>query len=470
MLPIEQQGHRLSTRFNLPSQADPNTVTITLAQESPFSITDIAWEKTMAPETDQMAGLREQLDELQKQKSGLETTIKSRKIGALFWENQAGFQADTGADMADLAGIITTSLEQAYSAIEKDQQQLEKVVSRIEEIKSRMEQIAGPDNMVWKARILLDGPGNVRQLEVAYSYILGNSGWSSFYRLEARPGQDLVEFSWDAEVWQTSGTDWDNVQMSLATLEPQRKLDPRPLPEWIVGPRQVLGPMVRTMDMARKSEPALMAMESQPILERTGTFSQWRLGPRSLAAGEKSRFNIQQEDWPARFTHLLRPSLGNSAFIRAAVEFELGGDYPGGQALFFLERALTGKKWFSLTGTEETLFFGQDPFVSAELITREKKSGAAGFRGNRQTYLWDFVIGLENNHSYPVDLRVEEPRPVISDERVNASFDFRPEPTEKTQDMFIWELPLEPGQEAEIHIRINMQAPKDMDMDWGWRR
>lgn len=472
-LPIIRLDNRTFMELILPGQADPESINISAGNKQGITITDISRERTAPEDIHQATLLREKLDELLEKKDSLDISMKSAQAGASFWENQAGFQATQLSAMEETSLTITSNLHKIYTDIQTIRQEREDVNKDIEDLKRRIDQIIGPENMVWKITVYLEAPADKEKTSVAYNYILKNCGWKSFYRLEARPGDGNIGFTWNAEVWQGSGVDWDDVDLSLATLEPQTEITPRPLPDWVVAPRKDFSPVARMAEQDKTMalmQTRAMSPEALPVLERTGTFSLWKLGKRSLDAGDRPRFKIQDEVWPADYTHLVRPAIGDKAFIRAKVEFEEARDLPGGEAMFFLNGALVGERPLRLVGTEETLFFGHDPFVSARIITREKKSGTRGIFTSRQTYLWDFVITLENNQQYPVKIMLEEPKPILGDERINVSYDFSPDPDEETENLFIWKLDVEPGKDKNVSLRINMDAPGDMDIDWGWRR
>ena len=462
--PLIREDKRSFVELTLPAPADPETLNFSINSDQPVSVADINWERTEIPAIPQVAVLKEKLDGLLREKESLEISIESTEKEAAFWENQAGFQATEPAAMEKISRTIASNLLKIYTHIQDVRQQLEKVNIDINDLERRIEQITGPERRVWTVRVFLEVPDDKEEINIAYNYILTNSGWKSYYRLEAQPGENHIRFTWHAEVWQSSGVDWIDVELSLATLEPQKEIAPRPIPDWVVAPREDFFPAARTMDVRA------MSPEAVPVMERIGTFSQWNLGKRSLAAGDTPRFKVREEIWPADFTHLVRPSIGDRAFIRSKIEFDVARDLPRGEAMFLLDGALVGKRPLRLVGTEETLFFGHDPFVRASLVTREKKSGVRGIFTNRQTYLWDFVINLENHQPYPVNIMLEEPKPILRDERINVSYDFSPDADEQTENLFIWNLTLEPGQDRQVELNISMEAPGDMEIDWGWRR
>lgn len=471
-LPVAELGHRHLVKINLPFSADPQTININLPDQFPANVTDIVWEKSDALQQPKIEGLQKEISELEQQKTEIAITIKSLEVMARFWESQAGFQSGAQDNMESLASSIGSNLKDIYSDIETAQKKIEELESQISQLKEKIEQIAGPENSVWDVSIFLDEPGNDSELDFEYSYILKNCGWKSFYRLHAEPEQKHILFTWEAEVWQSSGMDWDNVQMSLATMEPGRQLIPYPIPDWEVKPSRSKAPANRAMGAALSREIAdsEISLKSAPVMERSSTYSQWHLGEKTLVAGQKPRFRVQDEVWPADFTRLVRPSTGGNAFIRAHVEFDETIDLPRGQALLLLDSATVGNTNLRMAGNQETLFFGIDPFLKAELITREKKSGARGIISNKQTYLWDFLVNIENQHNYPVKVRMEEPRPIVRDERIKSSLNLSPEPDETMENLLIWNFDLPAQDKTGIEINIKMEAPEDMDIDWGWRR
>ncbi len=456
-------------QFQLPAQARPETLTVSLAQESDLAIRDLQWQKIEPEESEQVQELREQIQELQQEKQSKQAELKALSARISFWQEQAAFQDKDLEELDQLSERIFASLRQGYSSQNELEQDIQDLEKEIRKLQNRLEEITGREKAAWQITVQLKGqPTQAKEFLLDYDYILQDCGWEPLYRLEAKPKQQELLFDWQARVWQSSGQDWQEVDLSLATMRQPRRLDPPRIPDWIVRPApEKPKPQAKENRMLAAQQ---ASDQAQPALERRGTYSVWHLGKRSLAAGDRPRLNIQQETWPAEYVRLLRPSQGEQAFLQAKLQLEEAKDIPRGEAALVWDGALLGKRQFSFQGKEQTLHFGPDPFVTASLSTREKKSGATGWLKGKQTYLWDFLLQVENNQDYPVQVRLEEPRPRLRDERIEAEFEFSPEPAEKTESLFIWDLELAGNQKQDIEIEIQMQAPEDMDIDWGWRR
>ena len=116
-------------------------------------------------------------------------------------------------------------------------------------------------------------------------------GWRPLYRLDARPAAREVKFSWEAEIWQSSGADWNGVEVGVATLHAPRAVSPPDLPQWIIRPQT---PVPRKAK--RATEAALADMESSeaaqapmPEQEKKGTYTLWKLGRIQMPAGAKQK-------------------------------------------------------------------------------------------------------------------------------------------------------------------------------------
>jgi hypothetical protein len=66
-------------------------------------------------------------------------------------------------------------------------------------------------------------------------------------------------------------------------------------------------------------------------------------------------------------------------------------------------------------------------------------------------------------------LRIEEPVPQARDKRIHLNFKQNPEPAEKDHAKFVWLLDVPAGQKKTIQNNIELEAPNDMNLDFGWR-
>jgi hypothetical protein len=228
--------------------------------------------------------------------------------------------------------------------------------------------------------------------------------------------------------------------------------------------------MMASREAPDEAKEALEMSPPAPREVRQSTYSQWELGKITLPAGARQRVKVQEETWPADFVHLIRPSLSGKAFVRGALQFAEARDIPSGQGIFMIDGAILGKRLFAFAGKEGSIFFGEDPFVCAKVELLTKQSGEKTFLADKQTYTWGWRTDIENRRKTAVKVRIEESSPRSRDERIKLALKNVPEVSEENNAIWIWNLELPAGQNKSILTTVNMEAPKEMDIDLGWRK
>jgi uncharacterized protein (TIGR02231 family) len=216
--------------------------------------------------------------------------------------------------------------------------------------------------------------------------------------------------------------------------------------------------------------PPAEAHQAEPAESRQATYSLWNLGKRSLAAGPRQRIRISEESWPASFAHLIRPAQSAEAFVQARVHFSESRDIPPGQASFLIDGAILGKRSFSLAGREAMLPFGVDPLVTCEATLLSRLAGEKGFITDRQTQEWSWRYRIRNSRESTVRVRLEDAYPQVRDERIRVTAKSEPEPNEKNPQTLTWLFDLPPGGNQSILHALRLEAPREMELDLGWRR
>jgi uncharacterized protein (TIGR02231 family) len=459
--------------ITLPSQADPESFVVTSAPESRVKINDIQIKPVEVQDEDRIAELRKQIGALQDERKEKQAKLQAIDAQIQFWQAQTKAKTKTVMDSIKLADTIGKNIQKSHQEKFTVETQIEKIDKNIKKLQDELNQAAGKKETAWEATLTLSGASQ-SEISLSYSYSLAGCGWLPLYRIEALPGEKKISFSWEAEVWQSSGEDWKQVQLNLATLQPSMNVEPPVLPDWIIKPR-VLYNTARSKSVAAAPmmlEEASMQEDSfgtAPSETRNTTYSVWTLGKKNISAGERQRLKIKDESWPAEFLFLARPAINPQAFVRAQVKLNEPADIPYGQAIFVIDGAILGKRNFSLAGTEAEIFFGTSPLVSVTSTKLTEKSGAKTIFQNKQTKNWQWQIEANNSGNSDIKLRIEEPVPQARDERIKLIFRQSPEPAEKDHAKFVWLLDMPAGQKKTIQNTIEMEAPADMNLDFGWR-
>lgn len=460
----------------LPSQTDPESLTVSPSSAGRVKIDDIRIKSIARVDENRIARLRAQLKKAQNEKKELTARLKALDIQLQFWQAQTKAKAKTVTEADTLASAIGKSSRKIFSeknAVEADMDMIDK---QIKEIQDNLDRAAGKSEKAWEAMVTLSGIPP-RDAQLIYSYTLGGCGWRPLYRMEALPSSASVLFSWDAEIWQSTGEEWKAAPIYLATLQPVRTIMPPVLPPWMIKPKTAV--IYKSMQREKAAQARLSLEESNdvmaagapaPVETARATYSVWSLGKKTVTPGDRQRLKIKEEIWPAQFLFLARPSISPEAYLQAHIQLPGPAEIPSGEATFVIDGAIIGKRPFSLAGSEADIYFGNSPFVTVGSLTVADQSGGAKFFSNKQTRRWQWRLEAKNTGKTPVRLRIEEPIPLSRDERIKLTFQHQPEPTEKSDAAFVWLVDLPAMQKKNIVTGVELEAPQDMTLDFGWRR
>ena len=460
----------------LPSQADPESLTVSPSSAPRVKIDDIRIKSIARIDENRIAQLRAQLKKAQNEKKELTARLKALEIQIQFWQAQTKAKTKTVSEADTLAAAIGRSSRKIFSEKNTVEADMENIDKQIKEIQENLDRTAGKSEKAWEATVTLSGAAP-RDALLIYSYTLGGCGWQPLYRMEALPSSGNVLFSWDAEIWQSTGKEWKTAQIYLATLQPVRTIAPPELPPWMIKPKT---PVIYKSSYREKAAQARLSMEETndvmaagapaPVETVRTTYSVWSLGKKTVAPGDRQRLKIKEETWPSQFLFLARPSLSPQAYLQAHIQLPGPAEIPSGEATFVIDGAIIGKRSFALAGKEADIYFGNSPFVTVSSLTVADQSGGAKFFSNKQTRRWQWRLEAKNTGNTPVKLRIEEPIPQPRDERIKLTFKQQPEPSEKSEAAFVWLVDLPALQKKIIETGVELEAPQDMALDFGWRR
>jgi uncharacterized protein (TIGR02231 family) len=460
--------------ITLPPQADPESLVASLPPQSHIKIEDLQAKPIQAQDEARIAELRKQIAGTEGEKKETQAKLEALEAQLLFWQAQTKAKTKTVADSYKLADAIGRNVHKAHQEKFAAETQLEKIEKNLKKLQEELNQAAGRKDTAWEITLTLSG-ADKNEISLSYTYSLAGCGWLPLYRVEALPADKIVSFSWEADVWQSSGEDWKQVQLNLATLQPIINVNPPEMPDWIIRPRKLYkkAPTANVAAMQLMQKEASAEDESlagAPAETRNTTYSIWSLGKKNVAAGSHQRLKIKDESWPAEFLFMARPAVNPQAFVRAQVKLDKPAEIPSGQAIFVIDGAVLGKREFSFAGSEGTLFFGTSPLITVTSSTIADKSDEKTIFQDKQTRSWQWQIEAKNSVSADIKLRIEEPVPQARDKRIKLNFTQNPEPAEKDHAKFVWLLDVPAGQKKIIQNNIELEAPNDMNIDFGWRQ
>ncbi|MFO7717895.1 MAG: DUF4139 domain-containing protein [Desulfohalobium sp.] len=370
-------------------------------------------------------------------------------------------RADAGAVEVEQSQSWRKGLEAALQRLSSVRTQMTNVRDSLQEKNATLQELV--QKPLWEVQVRVsDAPSKSGEAELQYR--LDKCGWKPMYRVQGLPGENTVRFAWRAQLQQHSGQDWEGVELAVATVAPRSRLAPPELSPWVIRPQPEMRPMAKNNRNAAMLMNEASADAAQPEHTAATGFSLWQLGPTDLAHGAKRVLTLEQRDLAAEFTRLARPERSEAVFVRARLEQPLQRDILRGSGQFFLDGVFLRRHKISAVGQE--LFFGTDPFVSAQMRSKRVQAGDEGLLAKRQTRQWQWGIELENKREQAVDVQVEVAAVQSEHEDINVEQTFSV-PAEQNKKRYVLDVAVPAEGQANATMKVKAEAPEDMDVFWG---
>lgn len=348
------------------------------------------------------------------------------------------------------------------------------LVKHLETLRQQLDQLPLSPEMGQRVTIALRKPIKDKNLKVTYSYQLQNCGWRPVYSFDAKTGNgksNETAVRLMAEIWQLSGIDWQNAQITLISRG-EGPREPSPLKKWVVDSQATPAPLPapiarqaagRAMMMAAEADAAPMA---PPVVhDSSAVFARWSLAVRGLPEG-RSRLLIVEDIWKTSLQWLARPTTGDSrVWLMGKYTLPAEQSWPDGSAEFCVDGQGVGQGFFTPRGGEATLYFGPDPRVHINVIVNSRRRGESGFLEKSRTWTWAWTYVLTNTHKSQVSVRLERPMPMIVDQGVTVTYNDAP-PSQQVADeqMLLWNVDVPGEGKAEVKHSVTITSSKEIPM------
>ncbi|MCC6769319.1 MAG: DUF4139 domain-containing protein [Bacteroidia bacterium] len=398
-------------------------------------------------------------------------------------ENRSIGGANSGVSVAKLtkmAEFVRTRMNDTGLKKLETEDKVERINERIRLIQQQMNVLrsasATPSGEVLvQLSAPLAGPVNFE-----LSYYTGNCGWSPLYDIRVKEVGAPASITAKANVFQNTGQDWKNVDITLCTGNPsigntQPSLYPWTL--YLTDPNEIRRPMMKSKALRYEDAPestgapsAMDAAGSRSMAENvivdnsTATNALFRINTpfTILSSGKENFVEIQKYSVPASYSYFSIPKLDRDAFLVAKISDWQNSELLPGDANVYFENNYIGKSWFNtqLTGDTLTLALGRDNQIKIErkLV---KDFNEKNLTGSMKKLTRTFEITVKNTRKSEITIELEDQIPLSSNEaisievleRSNAVYDAE---TGKLS----WKLKLKPGEHQKLTMSYSVRYPK----------
>jgi uncharacterized protein (TIGR02231 family) len=320
------------------------------------------------------------------------------------------------------------------------------------------------------------------------SYFANNAGWVPSYDLRAIDVKNPVDLVYKANIFQSTGFNWDNIKLKLSSSNPNQSGTKPELYPWYVAfyntyyNQQVKSKVSkRTADAEKPAASedyyggAVAAIDAKTGADYT-TINEKQINVEfdisiPYTINSDNKFNIievQKNKLNAQYEYFCAPKLDRSAFLLARISgWEQYNLLPGDMNLFF-EGTFVGKSYTDTYNTKDTLdmSLGRDNNI---VITREKIKDytAVKFIGNSKKETYTYEISIRNKKKETINMIVEDQIPISNDKDIEVEqLEISSANIDKDSGKLTWKLTIKPNETKKLKISFSVKYPKDRSINF----
>lgn len=432
----------------LPAGADAGSLSFSLSAGSVLE-SHLSTRHSPSPAA---AALQNERETLQNALSGVAAERESIAYERLFWADPPLNPASGDSKALEKLAKDTQSRLDALARREVELDARQRALERdLRALEKRMEALGENNDTVQMCVLVLKDEGPVT---VRWSYYLPDAAWRPRYRVLADENAGRVRVFMDAELHQTSGTDWKDVDVTLSSGENFRSVNPPSLPDWIIGEARPAA--LRSMNIMAAKAPA---DASTAAAHDSATGTVWKLGAMNLPAEGTVTRSVASHECSASFMRLARPAEDERVWLSADIDDKTMPYLPSGQAVFSVDGVENARGVFRFGPGQEEIFFGVDALMAAKVQDLPAKAGSDAGAG-RRTQQWRRSMTIVNGHDREVAVRVEASAPIVRDTSARVTVTGSPEAVyEHEGSRCVWMLDVPAKESSRIVYEVTVTEP-----------
>lgn len=326
-----------------------------------------------------------------------------------------------------------TELKNGILDIGMEITQLEKNIQRI---KNQLNEINKMRSLPVNEVVIVISSKSRSSMNINLSYLVYSAGWSPKYDVRVKSINEPSVLMYNANVWQTSGIDWNDALITLSTRNTRLGGAKPELYPWFInfvdeGMNQIGSKsrlLKQTMEAAAEA-PQFYEKEDAGVMADYVAVNENQLSVEFTpelkysipSDGKPHTVSLQEYKLPARYEYYSAPKLDNDAFLIAYLtewnEFNL---LPGNANIYF-ENSFVGSTFINPSVAKDTLAvsLGRDKnvIVNRELMkdfTEEK------FLSSDVERIFTYKITVKNNKNTGIKITVEDQIPLSQHEDIEV--------------------------------------------------
>ncbi|MBQ0210507.1 MULTISPECIES: DUF4139 domain-containing protein [Providencia] len=470
---------------NIAHNVDPRTLSVNLNDKNVIiRSVNIQTVPTEVVYPENIKALQTQQKQLMQQ---IEDAIIAIKVGEeqLSLLKDQRFFGENNAQSLEQSSQKLDFIRQQMTKILQEQQKYQLTIDELEEkaalLQAQIDQNM-PASLGKQTQVVMsiDAP-EATTAKLQLSYLTQDAAWSPSYDIRSQNTESPIVLTYKADVIQNTGIDWENIDLTLSTINPSKNITPFDLQPWrlsIYDENKQLERQVRMKPMP--AAPVAMYEESMTASKKkvgsgiadfvttanNGISLNYQITlPFTLKSTSKpSSLTIKQEDIAAKYKYTATPKLAEDVFLQADIENWQALNLLNGNANIYYGNTYIGNVKIDANRLTDTLQvpFGIDKNIQISRENNEKMKKKPSFIGSTVEQKESYLIKAKNIHPTPVKLTIYDQLPISEDSDIKVSdVDNKDAVINKKTGKITWNVGLKPNEEIQIPFSYTLSYPKD---------
>ena len=399
--------------------------------------------------------------------------------------------ANTGVDKDNLKENIDFYRERMIELKIKlldNKNELKKLSEHIQRLSQQISTLSAEENKPTSTILIAIDSKKATTLSLEISYIVSNAGWTPLYDVRAAEVSSNIQLGYKANVFQSTGEEWENVKLKLSTGNPTQNGVKPTLNPWFLNFYQPVtinqegylkkGKNVPDNNMSNLYSPR--DLDKLEVVTLTSTALSVTVDQNQLTTdfsiaipytipsdGKKYMVDIQTFSLPAVYTYSAVPKLDKDAFLLAHITGWGELNLLSGEANVYFEGSFVGNSVIDTRSTKDTLdiSLGRDKRI---VITREKRKDLSSTKsiGSNVVKELNYLITVKNGKRDAIKITIEDQLPVSKNSDIDVkAIDYDGAEYSTETGKVKWNLDIASGITASKKLNFSVKYPKTKIVD-----
>ncbi len=398
----------------------------------------------------------------------LEILAKNQDLGG-------GNASFTPQQVIELTNVYETKYFEIQKNLRAIDKKLQPIKEQISKISQQLNEVNAKFNKPSGNIILQVASTSASSVTIDCKYIVNNAGWNPLYDLRSKGITENVQLSYNANIYQNTGVDWEGASMIVSTGNPSQNnnrpiLNPLYADFYRDRRYSIQGEVKGDADAKITQNMGYFKGEAAGVQIERATVSKNQLSidfnilskQTILSDGKENLVALKNYDMTTEYIYHAVPKLDKGVFLIARISDWTNYNLIPGKANIFFEGAFVGTSQINPEVTADSLMIsmGLDNSIVIER-TPIKEFTSSKFIGSntKQTFGYDLVV--KNKKSVPIKIEILDQIPISENKGIQVELEEKGS-AEYIADIgkLLWTLTVPGGQSKKERFIYSVKYPK----------